>query len=76
VVPTLGRESTGPSALYQRGGMGRVDSGHLSDLVDAVGGFPYDTELVEILLRRADRLLAKDGGRDCQRVLTDTRGAT
>jgi len=51
--------------------MSRADSRHLSDLVDAVGGFPGDTELVEILLRRADRLLAMDSGRDCQRVLTD-----
>ena len=27
--------------------------------------------VVEILLERADRILAKDGGRNCKRVLTD-----
>jgi hypothetical protein len=26
---------------------------------------------VEILLERADRILAADGGRDCKRALTD-----
>ena len=42
----------------------------LTDLVRTVGGFPFDAQLVEILLERADRLLAKDGGRHCKRVLT------
>jgi len=27
--------------------------------------------IVEILLERADRILASDGGRNCKRVLTD-----
>ena len=30
-----------------------------------------DGVLVEILLKRADHILAPDGGRDCARVLTD-----
>ena len=43
----------------------------LADLVRTVGGSPFDADLVEILLERADRILAKDGGRDCKRALTD-----
>jgi len=43
----------------------------LADLVRTVGGLPFDVQLVEILLERADRMLAADGGRNCQRVLTD-----
>jgi hypothetical protein len=42
----------------------------LTDLVRTVGGVPFDLHLVEILLERADRILAADGGRDCKRVLT------
>jgi hypothetical protein len=44
---------------------------HLSDIVRTVGGSPFDPDLVEIFLERADRILAADGGRDCKRVLTD-----
>jgi hypothetical protein len=44
---------------------------HLSDIVRTVGGVPFDAHLAEILLERADRILAADGGRDCTRVLTD-----
>ncbi|HTF34305.1 MAG TPA: hypothetical protein VK714_11490 [Myxococcota bacterium] len=43
----------------------------LSDLVRTVGGSPFDADLVEILLERADRILTSDGGRECTRVLTD-----
>jgi len=44
---------------------------HLADLVHDVRGASPDCPLVEILLERADRILAKDGGRHCERVLTD-----
>ncbi|HME69986.1 MAG TPA: hypothetical protein VKM54_08970 [Myxococcota bacterium] len=43
----------------------------LADLVRTVGGSPFDADLAEILLERADRVLAADGGRNCKRVLTD-----
>jgi hypothetical protein len=42
----------------------------LADLLRHVGD-SQDGPLVEILLERADRILAADGGRDCKRVLTD-----
>ncbi|HBZ72152.1 MAG TPA: hypothetical protein DEP35_21450 [Deltaproteobacteria bacterium] len=51
--------------------MSMIEPLHLSDLIRTVGGLPLDVQLVEILLERADRILAKDGGRDCKRVLTD-----
>lgn len=44
----------------------------LADLVRTVGGIPFDARLAEILLERADRILAADGGRACKRALTDT----
>jgi hypothetical protein len=45
----------------------------LSDLVRHVrSGSEENGPVVEILLERADRILAKDGGRNCKRVLTDT----
>ncbi|HTF32471.1 MAG TPA: hypothetical protein VK714_02085 [Myxococcota bacterium] len=43
----------------------------LIDLVRHVRGSSPDGAVVDILLERADRLLAADGGRDCKRVLTD-----
>jgi hypothetical protein len=43
----------------------------LADLVRHVRGASHDCPVVEILLERADRILAKDGGRHCKRVLTD-----
>ena len=43
----------------------------LADLVRHVRGASHDGPVVDILLERADRILAKDGGRDCKRVLTD-----
>jgi hypothetical protein len=43
----------------------------LADLVRHVQGALPDGPVVDILLKRADRILAKDGGRDCKRVLTD-----
>ena len=43
----------------------------LADLVRLVQGALPDGPVVEILLERADRILAKDGGRDCKRALTD-----
>lgn len=42
----------------------------LSDLVHHVRGPSRDGAVVEILLERADRVLATDGGRDCDRPLT------
>ena len=44
---------------------------HLADLVRHVRGASPDGPVVDILLERAERILAKDGGRDCRRVLTD-----
>ena len=44
---------------------------HRSDIVRSVGGVPFDAHLAEILLERADRVLAADGGRGCERVLTE-----
>jgi len=44
---------------------------HLADLVRHVQGALPDGPVVNILLERADRILARDGGRDCKRVLTD-----
>ena len=44
---------------------------HLSDIVRTVGRVPFDAHLAEILLERADRILAADGGRNCKRGLTD-----
>ena len=35
------------------------------------GASQEDGPLVEILLKRAGRILARDGGRNCRRVLTD-----
>ena len=43
----------------------------LGDLVCHVRGASPNGSVVDILLERADRILAKDGGRDCKRVLTD-----
>ncbi|HTF32103.1 MAG TPA: hypothetical protein VK714_00195 [Myxococcota bacterium] len=43
----------------------------LADLVRLVQGGLPNGPVVEILLERADRILAADGGRDCKRVLTD-----
>jgi hypothetical protein len=43
---------------------------HLADLVYHVRGPSRDGAVVEILLERADRILATDGGRDCDRALT------
>ncbi|HME68799.1 MAG TPA: hypothetical protein VKM54_02920, partial [Myxococcota bacterium] len=43
----------------------------LADLVRHVPGASRDGPVVEILLERADRILAKDGSRDCKRVLID-----
>jgi hypothetical protein len=65
-VPGRGRKvgGHGPSVVA-------VEALRLSDLVRTVGGFPLDAQLVEILLERADRILAADGGRHCERVLTD-----
>ena len=48
-----------------------ADPRYLTDLVRTVGGVPFDAHLVEILLERADRILAKDGGRYCKRALSD-----
>jgi hypothetical protein len=47
------------------------DKRYLSDLVHTVGGDPFDAHLVEILLERADHILAKDGGRHCKRAVTE-----
>ena len=44
---------------------------YLSNLVRHVRGSSPDGPVVEILLERADRILAADGGRDCKRALTD-----
>ena len=44
---------------------------HLADLVRHVRGASHDGPVVEILLERADRILAAEGGRHCRRVLTD-----
>ncbi len=45
---------------------------HLTDLVRHVRTSSEENgPVVEILLGRADRVLAKDGGRNCKRVLTD-----
>jgi hypothetical protein len=43
----------------------------LADLVRHIQCSLPDGPVVDILLERADRILAKDGGRDCDRVLTD-----
>ena len=43
----------------------------LADLVRHVRGVSPNGSVVDILLDRADRILAADGGRDCKRVLTD-----
>jgi len=43
----------------------------LADLVRHVRGSSPDVAVVEILLERADRILAADGGRHCERVLTN-----
>ena len=44
----------------------------LSDLVRHVRGSSHeDGPIVDILLERADRILAADGGRDCKRALTN-----
>jgi len=43
----------------------------LPDLVRHIQGALPDGPVVDILLERADRILALDGGRDCKRVLTD-----
>lgn len=44
----------------------------LADLVRHVRGSLHENgPIVDILLERADRILAKDGGRRCKRVLTD-----
>ena len=44
----------------------------LADLVRHVRGSSHENgPIVDILLERADRILAKDGGRHCRRVLTD-----
>ena len=43
----------------------------LADLVRHVQGALPDGPIVDILLERADRILAADGGRVCKRVLTD-----
>jgi hypothetical protein len=48
-----------------------AESPLLSDLVRIVGGSPFDAHLAAILLERADRILATDGGRNCERALTD-----
>ncbi|HTF33334.1 MAG TPA: hypothetical protein VK714_06475 [Myxococcota bacterium] len=32
---------------------------------------PFDAHLAEILLERAERILAADGGRHCNRALTE-----
>jgi len=42
---------------------------HLGDLVRMLA--PDGGPLAEIILERADRILAKDGGRECKRRLTD-----
>ncbi|HME69106.1 MAG TPA: hypothetical protein VKM54_04475 [Myxococcota bacterium] len=45
---------------------------HLADLVRHVRRSSNENgPIVDILLERADRMLAKDGGRKCKRVLTD-----
>jgi hypothetical protein len=45
---------------------------HLADLVRHVRSSSNENgPIVDILLERADRILAKDGGRKCKRVLTD-----
>ncbi len=44
---------------------------HLADLVRLVQGGLPDGPVVDILLERADRILAADGGRNCKRVLTE-----
>jgi hypothetical protein len=43
----------------------------LADLVRHVRGTSPEGPVVDILLERADRILAADGGRACKRVLTD-----
>ena len=43
----------------------------LADLVRHVQGALPDGPVVDILLERADRILAAAGGRNCKRVLTD-----
>ena len=43
----------------------------LADLVRHVRGASPNGAVVDILLERADHILAADGGRDCKRVLTD-----
>ena len=48
-----------------------ADRRYLCDLVTTVGGVPFDAHLVEILLERAGRILAADGGRNCKRALTE-----
>lgn len=49
-----------------------VEAPRLADLVRHVrSSSDGNGPIVEILLERADRILAKDGGRDCKRVLTD-----
>lgn len=42
----------------------------LADLVYHVQGPSCDSAVVEILLERAARMLATDGGRDCEHRLT------
>jgi len=48
-----------------------AESLRLADLVRHVRGASPNGSVVDILLERADRILAKDGGRDCKRMLTD-----
>lgn len=43
----------------------------LDDLVRQLRGASHDGQIVNVLLERADRVLAADGGRDCARVLTE-----
>jgi hypothetical protein len=43
----------------------------LDDLVRHIRGAARGSSIADILLERADKVLAADGGRDCARVLTD-----
>jgi len=65
-VPEQGRRAGGSDLSVVA-----AEALRLADLVRTVGGVPFDAYLAEMLLERADRILAKDGRRDCKRVLID-----
>ena len=43
----------------------------VADLVRAAAGWPIDLDAVIRVLAAADRVLAAEGGRNCQRELTE-----